>query len=207
MDTFEAIQHVSLLEGAYVECGVHTGHHPIICAKTILQKNLPLRDIYLFDTFEGLTEPGEFDYTTSITNIYKMSKDQVKNEWTSKQKNGYNDWCYCPLEQVKNNMKKTNYPEDRVKYVKGDVRETLLNAENIPDKISVLRLDTDWYDSSKIEMEVLYDKVVDGGVIIFDDYFHWDGQRRATDDFFQSRGLSITVNRVNNKTGYIIRSV
>ena len=62
--------------------------------------------------------------------------------------------------------------------------ETLQNNENIPDKIAILRLDTDWYESSKFELETLYNNVVSGGVIIFDDYYHWDGQRRAVDDFF-----------------------
>jgi len=71
-----------------------------------------------------------------------------------------------------------------------------------------LRLDTDWYESSKYELEQMYDNVVSGGVIIFDDYYHWNGQRKATDDFFASKNLKYDfVNIGNNKTSAIIKIV
>jgi hypothetical protein len=67
-------------------------------------------------------------------------------------------------------------------------------------------LDTDWYESSKYELEQMYDNVVIGGVIIFDDYYHWDGQRRATDDFFLNKNINYDfVNLGNNKTAAIIK--
>lgn len=83
--------------------------------------------------------------------------------------------------------------------------ETLKEKKYIPDKISVLRLDTDWYESSKFELEKLYPNVVDGGVIILDDYFHWDGQRRATDEYFQENNIKKTIFRNNKKTGFFIK--
>ena len=84
--------------------------------------------------------------------------------------------------------------------------ETLKEKSNIPDKIAILRLDTDWYESSKYELEQMYDNVVKGGVIIFDDYYHWDGQRRATDDYFVKIGVQYNyVNIGNGKTAAIIK--
>jgi len=84
--------------------------------------------------------------------------------------------------------------------------ETLKDTTKIPKKIAIVRLDTDWYESSKFELEKMYDNVVIGGVIIFDDYYHWDGQRRATDDFFKSRNINYNfVNIGNFKTAAIIK--
>jgi len=84
--------------------------------------------------------------------------------------------------------------------------ETLKDKTKIPEKIAILRLDTDWYESSKYELEQMYDNVVTGGVIIFDDYYHWDGQRRATDEFFLSRNLNYDfVSIGNNKTAAVIK--
>jgi O-methyltransferase len=69
-----------------------------------------------------------------------------------------------------------------------------------------LQLDIDWDESSKYELEQIYDNVVPGVVIIFDDYYHWDGQRRATDDFFKSRNINYNfVNIGNFKTAAIIK--
>ena len=84
--------------------------------------------------------------------------------------------------------------------------ETLKDKTKIPEKIAILRLDTDWYESSKYELEQMYDNVVIGGVIIFDDYYHWDGQRRATDDFFESRNIKYKFKNIgNHKTAAIIK--
>ena len=72
-------------------------------------------------------------------------------------------------------------------FIKGKVEETLNVKQNIPDKISLLRLDTDWYSSTKKELEVLYEKVSPGGVIIIDDYGHWGGAKKAVDEFFKGK--------------------
>jgi O-methyltransferase len=131
--------------------------------------------------------------------VYDTWKIQIIDDKT-------NEWCYCPLDFVKERLNKTGYDQDKLHYIVGDVMETLQIKENIPDKIAILRLDTDWYESSKFELETLYNNVVTGGVIIFDDYYHWDGQRRATDDFFKKRGYNYNfVNIGNYKTSAIIK--
>jgi O-methyltransferase len=208
MDGADAVKYIlnNNIEGDIVECGVDNGNFEYIWINELLQQN-QVRDIYLYDTFNGLTKPGEFDYTCENARIYKMKKEQVLEEWTSHVINETtNSWCYTPLNIVQNYLNSTGYPQEKLHYIVGDVMETLTQKENIPDKIAILRLDTDWYESSKIELEQLYNNVVIGGVIIFDDYYHWDGQRRATDDFFIKINVKYEfVNIGNSKTAAIIK--
>ena len=69
--------------------------------------------------------------------------------------------------------------------IKGIVEKTLLEPKNLPEKISILRLDTDFYESTKIELEILYPKLVSGGFLIIDDYGHFKGCRKAVDEYFR----------------------
>ena len=92
----------------------------------------------------------------------------------------------------------TNGSANGVRFIKGDVMQTLLDEENIPREISVLRLDTDWYESTLLELQVLYDRVQQGGVVILDDYGYWDGARSAVDEFFLSRNLQPLVHVIDD---------
>ena len=194
------------IEGVIIECGVDSGNFEHIWINELI-KNNAVRDIYLYDTFGGLVEPSEYDYTCKDAKLFSMNKDQVYDTWKKHIVNEeINGWCYTPLEKVQNRLKSTGYRQDKLHYIEGDVMETLKDKTTIPEKIAVLRLDTDWYESSKCELEQMYDNVVIGGVIIFDDYYHWDGQRRATDDFFASRNITYDfVNIGNHKTAAIIK--
>ena len=78
---------------------------------------------------------------------------------------------------------------DNVQLIMGKVEDTLLKKENLPESISVLRLDTDWYESTKIELEVLYPRLVKGGILIVDDYGMWNGSRRAVDEYFKDSNV------------------
>ena len=101
-----------------------------------------------------------------------------------KAKNTHNEWCYASLEDVQKNCSDSGIDIAALKFIKGDVCDTLKKPDNVPDKISVLRLDTDWYESTKAELEVLYPKLSNGGVLIIDDYGHWEGARKAVDEYF-----------------------
>lgn len=208
MDGADAINYIlqNNIEGAIIECGVETGHFEHIWIQELMKNNV-VRDIYLYDTFGGLVKPTEYDYTCKDAKLYSMDKDEVYNTWKKHIVNDkINGWCYTPLEQVQHRLNSTGYPQHNLHYIVGDVMETLKDKTNIPDKIAILRLDTDWYESSKYELEKMYDNVVIGGVIIFDDYYHWDGQRRATDEFFSSRNIVYDfVNIGNHKTSAIIK--
>jgi O-methyltransferase len=208
MDGEDAIEYIlkNNIEGAIVECGVFSGDFEYIWINKLMKSN-ELRDIYLYDTFKGLVEPGENDYTCIDSKFFSMNKDEVQKSW----KNliideNTNDWFYATLDSVKNRLNSTGYPEDKLHYIEGNVMETLKDKSNIPEKISILRLDTDWYESSKYELEQMYDNVVSGGVIIFDDYYHWEGQKKAVDEFFKKIGVEYSfVDIGNNKTSAIIK--
>lgn len=208
MDGADAVRYIleNKIEGAIVECGVDSGHFQNIWIDELMKYNT-VRDLYLYDTFRGLVKPTEYDYTCKDAKLYSMNKDEVYAEWKNRiidEKT--NNWCYTPLERVQKRLQSTGYSQEHLHYIVGDVMETLKDTANIPNKIAILRLDTDWYESSKYELEQMYDNVVPGGVVIFDDYYHWDGQRRATDEFFSSRQLSCDfVNIGNCKTAAMIK--
>ena len=208
MDGADAVNYIlqNNIEGCIIECGVESGNFEHIWINELMKQN-SVRDIYLFDTFSGLVEPTEYDYTCKDAKIYQMNKDEVYIEWKNNVINSkVNGWCYTPLDKVKQRLNSTGYPQNNLHYVVGDVIETLKDKTTIPEKIAILRLDTDWYESSKYELEQMYDNVVTGGIIIFDDYYHWDGQRRATDDFFKSRNINYNLVNIGNfKTAAIIK--
>lgn len=208
MDGSEAIKYIlnANIEGVLVECGVYNGHIEEIWINELM-KNNAIRDIYMYDTFGGCTEPSEYDYTCENAVLYQMNNQELMDTWKSTIINDkINEMCYIPIQQVKNRLNSTGYPQCHLHYIIGDVMETLQDKSTIPEKIAILRLDTDWYESSKYELEQMYDNVVKGGVIIFDDYFHWNGQRKATDEFFKSKNLDYDiVNLGDYKTGAMIK--
>jgi len=203
MDGGDALQYLiqNGIEGDLVECGVFRGDMQVKWIY-VLQELGQTRDIYLYDTFTGLTAPTEFDYELSGHNKQLSTGEGTLEFWELQQKEG--GWCACPLEVVKNRLKATGYPEEKLHYIVGDVQETL--QQTVPEKIAFLRLDTDFYDSSRAELEALYDRVVPGGIIILDDYNFWNGQRKAADEFFQSRGLRFNFQSIDNQKGCIIKS-
>ena len=210
MDELELITNQILnnnIEGAFVECGVHEGHQQIRWINTIMNKNFITRDIYLYDTFTGLVEPSKYDYTCENAKIFKMNQSETYEYWKKQIISpDINNWCYAPLTKVQDNLYSTGYPVEKLHFIVGNTIETLKIKENIPDKIAILRLDTDWYESSKVELEQLYNNVVTGGLIIFDDYYHWDGQRRAVDEYLELINVKYDFIKINNdKTGAIIK--
>lgn len=158
--------------GDVVECGVWRAGN-IILARRIS----PERLCWLYDTFTGMTEPGPEDKSRSSG----KSALPRYNEGMA----GGQGWCVSLIDDVKACLSETHsFDEQRLRFVVGDVAETLLDPENVPDRIALLRLDTDWYASTKVELEVLYPRLASGGVLIVDDYGHWAGARRAVDEFF-----------------------
>lgn len=175
--------------GDIVECGVWKGGSMMLIANRLRQLNESNRKLFLFDTFEGMSAPDEKD-VSSIDNTTAQELLAKENKL-----HGDNIWCYSALDEVKSNLNKTNYPTENLFYFKGKVEDTL--PEPSIDKIALLRLDTDWYESTKHELEVLYDKLVDGGILIIDDYGHWSGSQKAVDEFIEKRNLKIFLNRID----------
>jgi hypothetical protein len=209
MDGSDAIEYIlkHTIPGALVECGVDKGAQPKCWMETLIKHQCTDRDIYLYDTFAGMTEPTKEDYSIRDSLMYHCTALQVQQEWEKQQRDDHNEWCYGSLEEVQKTLLDTGYPLDKIHFIKGDVLQTLQNAMNIPNQIALLRMDTDWYESSKKEMEVLYPHVVNNGVVIMDDYYHWNGQRKATDEYLINHQLDYKIHRVNAKVGAFIKTI
>jgi|694.fasta_scaffold55090_7 O-methyltransferase len=152
------------------------GGHALLAA-AMFDLNKSPRKIYMYDTFEGMTYPSASD-TELKTGI--KARDYF-NESSD------NSWCAASVEEVTNNFLRMNLLSKEIIFIKGDVDITLRNHMNLPNKIAILRLDTDWYSSTKTELETLYPKLVQSGILIIDDYGWWSGSRAATDEFFKNR--------------------
>jgi len=163
------------IDGDFVECGVWRGGNSVIAAGVFTAMKTD-RSAWLFDTFAGMTAPTEADVN--------FRGEVAEGKFRASQRSGYNDWCYAPLEEVTANFKKVGLLSDRIKFIKGDVTQTLADSGRLPERISVLRLDTDWYESTKAELEVLYPRLSTGGILIIDDYGHWGAARKAVDEYF-----------------------
>ena len=150
-----------------------------IIARRIFDLMKSDKQVYMYDTFAGMTKPTSFD-------IKLVSKSPAIDKFNTQQRDKYNNWCYASLDEVKNNCKKSNLNLDKIKFIKGDVSKTLTDKSNLPDKICVLRLDTDWYESTKVELDILYPVLSYKGVLILDDYGHWEGAKKAVDEYFSS---------------------
>jgi hypothetical protein len=128
-------------------------------------------------------------------NDISIKNDVVYKNWQSIKKSNSKIFAYASLEVVKANLSKTHYPSERLHFVKGKVEDTI--PKTIPSKISILRLDTDWYESTKHEMEHLFPLLQVHGILIIDDYGHWKGSRKAVDDYFKSKGIYPFLHRVD----------
>ncbi|MGZ0017467.1 TylF/MycF/NovP-related O-methyltransferase [Yeosuana sp. AK3] len=185
-----AIKHIEKfdIDGDIVECGVWKGGSMMAALKALESLKSFKREIYLYDTFEGMSEPSEVDKSVrgeSATKAF-LSKDEV---WGRIE-------CFSTLNEVENNISKIDYPNKKIHFIKGKVEETIPKVK-IPEKIAVLRLDTDWYESTKHEMEHLYPRLVKGGIIIIDDYGHWQGCKQAVDEYLFENNIELFLQRID----------
>lgn len=187
----EAVKYIvnSKIPGDIVECGVWKGGSMIAVAQTLIQLNDCSRNLHLFDTFEGMTEPSEKDVDYQGFTASKYLKSSNKEEDIN------SIWCYAPLEAVKMAVKTVGYDSNKIHFVKGKVEETI--PSEAPKTISLLRLDTDWYESTKHELIHLFPRISPGGVIIIDDYGHWQGARKAVDEYIKEKKIKILLNRID----------
>jgi hypothetical protein len=132
------------------------------------------RTMYLYDTFEGMSKPTERDRLVDGTSAQTVLDGEP---------HGTGFWCYADLADVKRNLATTAYPADKLVYVKGKVEETI--PARMPERIALLRLDTDWYESTRHELEHLYPRLAPSGILIIDDYGHWQGARAAVDEYLE----------------------
>lgn len=160
------------IPGDIVECGVWRGGSMQAVARTLLEAGDESRELYLFDTFEGMSEPTEDDVRRDGRHASELMEATDKSSWV---------WAVASLEDVQAGFEQVPYPKDKLHYVVGKVEETI--PAGLPEQIAILRLDTDWYESTKHELDHAYSRLSPGGILIIDDYGHWAGSRKATDEF------------------------
>lgn len=179
----EAVRYVvgAGIPGDIVECGVWRGGSMQAVALALKDLDCTDRDLHLFDTYEGMTAPTEADV--------RIRDGRSAAELLAESSTEQRIWAHATLDDVEQGMSETGYPAERLHYHVGPVEETI--PDNAPEQIAVLRLDTDWYASTKHELEHLYHRISPGGVLILDDYGDWEGARRATDEFLATLGKPV----------------
>ncbi len=185
----EAVRYIVKYEipGAFVECGVWRGGSAMAAARTFMECGDTERSIVLFDTFEGMTPPREIDRD--------IEGQAAAGLLESEERETSLVWAYATIDEVRDNLAGIGYPMERVRLVQGPVETTI--PSQAPSTVAILRLDTDWYESTKHELEHLVDRVSPGGVLIIDDYGHWEGARRAVDEFLAHRDRPVLLNRID----------
>ena len=176
------------IAGDIVECGVWKGGSIMVITKTLLELKIYDKELYLFDTFEGMPKPTEFDVSYNDKLAIKGFEDH-----------GYTK-SRIELDEVKKNVFSTGYNKEKFHFIKGKVEDTI--PKNSPETISILRLDTDWYDSTRHELIHLFPRLVRGGVVIIDDYGFWRGAKKAVDEYFEENNILILLNKIDT-TGVI----
>ena len=183
------------IPGDIAECGVWRGGSMMTVALTLLAHGDRSRSLYLFDTFEGMSVPtGDDKSLDGVSADVQLKRDP----------RGTGIWCYASLEDVRTNILSTGYPEEKIHLIKGKVEETIPRTN--PPKLSLLRLDTDWYESTKHELEHLYPILDPKGILIIDDYGHWQGARKAVDEYFAERDGDIYLHRIDYTGRILVRT-
>lgn len=172
--------------GAFVECGVWRGGSSMMIALTLKSMGVIDKHLFLYDTFEGMSEPTEADKDYIGRNADMLLEQNKESKETTV-------WCLADIEDVTRNLESTGYPIDKISFVKGKVEDTIPGS--IPEAIAILRLDTDWYESTKHELNHLYPILQKDGVLIIDDYGHWEGCKKAVDEYFADK--RILLNRID----------
>jgi O-methyltransferase len=171
------------IEGDFIECGVWKGGSIMTMIKTLQELNVNDRNIFLYDTFTGMSKPTSEDIASNgriASELFTGVPDD--------------DPGAISLEEVQRNVSSLNYDENKIHYIKGKVEDTL--PKNTHEKIALLRLDTDWYESTKCELELLFPKLVKGGILIIDDYGDWDGSKKATKEYLKENGIKMMLHRL-----------
>ena len=178
------------IEGEIAEFGVWRGGMSLISAMALTQTGSQ-KEIYLFDTFMGMTQPTEFDYELLGGNTaLKMLRNEKKMDGK------INTWAYASLRDVQDGFKENSFPVERLHFVKGDVSDTV--PMDLPERIALCRIDTDWYESTKHVISHAWPRLSDYGVLILDDYDVWSGSREAVDDYFNEIGYRPLATRIDS---------
>jgi O-methyltransferase len=162
--------------GVFVECGVWLGGAAFLVADLLRQAGARDRKVWLFDSFEGLPTPEVIDGPRALAFARNTGSPR------------YFDNCRASLGEVRRNAERLEVAE-YTEFVKGWFTDTLPAHRARVGPIAILRIDADWYASVRCCLAELYDQVVEGGLVVVDDYYTYDGCARAVHEFLGSRGL------------------
>ncbi len=176
------------IEGAIAECGVYRGGSMMAVARTLVRLGDTSRQLYLYDTFEGMVRPDARD-------VDFVGRPALEDFLQHKISDDRSSWAGASLDQVRSAMSSTGYPSERISYVEGRVEETLPGT--MPDRIALLRLDTDWYASTRHELEHLFPRLMSGGILIIDDYGHYQGCQQAVDEYLAGLDQPMLLTRMD----------
>jgi O-methyltransferase len=186
------------IPGDIVECGVWKGGSMMAVAKTLLAHDKGDRTLWLYDTYGGMPAPIDKDIARdgrpAAEKFEKVAIDENSSEW-----------CYASLDDVKKAVLSTGYDASRIHFIPGKVEDTI--PEHIPERISLLRLDTDWYESTKHELVHMYDRLTPGGILILDDYGAWQGARAAVDEYIEDKNLRLFLHRIDESGRIAVKPV
>ncbi|HEX6705423.1 MAG TPA: TylF/MycF/NovP-related O-methyltransferase [Albitalea sp.] len=191
-----AVDHLAKhrIEGDIVECGVWRGGSMMAVALALMARGDTSRHLYLYDTFEGMSEPTEADRgiggESAKSQLERTARDHAL-------------WAVASLDDVQANLLSTGYPRERIHFVKGKVEDTI--PATLPARIALLRLDTDWYESTRHELQHLYPLLARHGVLIIDDYGHWQGARQAVDEYFAASAEPVFLHRVDYTARLLVK--
>lgn len=193
----QAVDHVVRHEvpGDIVECGVWRGGSMMAVALALLARGDTVRHLYLYDTYEGMTAPTAAD----LSHTGETAAAQLAHT-----PQGEGVWCEAGLEDVQANLWSTGYPREQIHFVRGPVEQTL--PATIPRQVALLRLDTDWYESTRHELQHLYPLLSPQGVMVIDDYGHWQGARRAVDEYFADSATPVYLHRVDYTARLMVKA-
>lgn len=179
----------SCIPGDVVECGVWKGGCAMMAALTLKARGDSSRRLVLYDTYEGMPSATDKDVDWQQVSARELVTEQAHNR-------AHPVWCRATLDQAQRNVWSTGYPKERIVFVKGKVEETI-PAHELPDRIAILRLDTDWFESTYHALRHLFPRLSTHGVLIINDYGHWKGAREAVDRYFQEQDVHMLLHRTD----------
>jgi O-methyltransferase len=198
------------ISGAFVECGVWKGGAMGLMALANLRFGNEPRSLHLFDAFDDICEPdSSVDGERAVHEVKEFTKGVGRNDGRLQPLKGFYDSLggAGTLDDSRELLEnKINYPEEMINYHVGWFQDTLPNDIERIEQIAILRLDGDWYASTKVCLEYLFDKVVKGGVVIIDDYGAYEGCRKAVDEYLISKHIKVYLASVDNECRFFIKS-
>lgn len=180
------------ISGDFVECGVWRGGSILAMIETLKLLKVDHIKIHLFDTFsvnDMLETTAAIEEDKPFESSGPVSLEQLSVD----------------LESVKKLMRSTGYPQENIIFHVGRVEDTI--PKSSIDSIALLRLDTDWYDSTRLQLESFYHKVENNGVVISDDYGYWEGHKKAVDEFLANNKLKPLLVRNDHACRFFIKNI